>query len=115
MKTKTTSPQMLVVLRLLDCESLTPRQLNDRLYDPTSSRSRRVFAASMSRTLRRMKQRGLITCEGGTIAITSHGWYTLHPEKLEEMLTAVRECARQAAAQAWAEYNESQNYPIGGT
>jgi hypothetical protein len=104
MTPKTLSAQMQAVLQLLDSESLTARQLNNRLYDMTSSQSRRVFAASMSRTLRRMEQRGLISCEDGTISIRSHGWYTLHPEKLQTMLeeisTGIRESVRKAVAES---------------
>ena len=106
MNTKNISAQMLAVLRLLDCESLTVRQLNDRLYRLTSPQSRRVFAASMSRTIRRMERRGLISCEDGTISITSHGWYSLHPEKLQAMLeessTGIRESVRKAVAELLA-------------
>jgi len=105
---------MQAALQFLDSESLTARQLNDRLYDLTSSQSRRVFAASMSRTIRCMERHGLISCENGTISITSHGWYTLHPEMLEAMLAERRESIRQAVAQAWAEYQQSQNSPTGG-
>lgn len=106
MNTKTLSAQMQAVLQLLESESLTARQLNDRLYDLTSSQSRRVFAASMSRTIQRMERRRLILCEDGTISITSHGWYTLHPEKLQAMLeensAAIRETVRKAVAEALA-------------
>lgn len=109
MNTKTTSPQMLAALRLLDCEgSMTARQLNDRLYGQTSPHDRRVFAASMSRTVRRLERRGLISCEDGMIAITEYGWITIHPEQIEAISAAVRECVRQTVAQAWAEYEESQ-------
>lgn len=100
------SPQMSRVLRLVEFESPTPRQLNDRLYDPTLSRSRRVFAASMSRTIRRMKRRGLITCEGGTIAITEHTRSTLRSERLKAMLAEAREIGKKAARQ----FQESQAY-----
>ena len=41
MNTKTLSAQLLAVLRLLESEgSMTARQLNDRLYQPSSSQSR---------------------------------------------------------------------------
>jgi DNA-binding PadR family transcriptional regulator len=109
MNTKTLSAQMLDVLRLLDRESpTTARQLNDRLYDLTSPQSRRVFAASMSRTLRRLERRELIFFEGGTIAITQYGRFTLRPEMQEAMLNDLRESVRRAVAEAWAEYVESQ-------
>lgn len=115
MNTKTLSAQMQAVLQLLDSESLTARQLNDRLYALASSQSRRVFAASMSRTIHRMERRGFISCENGTISIRSHGWYTLHPEMLEVALADLRESIRQTVAQAWAEYQQSQNSPTGGS
>jgi len=102
------SARMLAVLRLLDLESLTAHQLNDRLYRPTSPQSRRVFAASMSRTTRRLERRGLISCEGGTIVITQYGRFMLHSEMQQAMLNDLRESVRQAVAQAWAEYEESQ-------
>lgn len=98
------SAQMLAALRLLDCECLTARQLNDRLYQPISGQSRRVFAASMSRTIRRLKRRGLISCESGTIAITQSGWITIHPDQFEATLTSLRESVRQAVAEAWVQY-----------
>ena len=109
MNAKTLSAQMLVVLRLLDCESLTARQLNDRLYQPTSPQSRRVLAASTSRTLRRLERRRLISCEGGTNVITQHGRFTLHPEMHEAMLDELRECVRLAVARAWTDYQQSQD------
>lgn len=102
------SAQMRAVLRLLDCESLTARQLNDRLYPLTSPQTRRVFAASMSRTIRRLERRGLIFCEAGTMAITQCGRFRLHPEMQEAMLNDLRESVRKAVAEAWAQYNESQ-------
>lgn len=102
------SARMLAVLRLLDCESLTARQLNDRLYRPDSAQSRRAFAASMSRTTRRLARRGLIHCEGGTMAITRSGRLGLHPEMLQAMLEQLGETVRQAVAQAWVESEESQ-------
>jgi hypothetical protein len=105
------SKPMLSVLRLLACEGpMTPRKLNDRLYQTSPQRlpqSRRVFAASMSRTIRRMERRQLVFSEGGTIAIAEHGTFTLHPESLEAMLTDLRENIRRAVAQAWSEYQQS--------
>jgi len=75
------------VLRFLDSEgSMTARQLNDRLYDLTSPQSRRVFGASMSRTIRRLERRGLIFFENGTIVITQVGRFRIHPEQFEAML-----------------------------
>src|ERR1035437_5908899 len=113
MNTKTLSAQMLAILRLLDCESLTARQLNYRLYQPTSPPSRRVFAASMSRTIRRLRRRGIIFCDGGTIAITQFGRLTLHPEVQQAMLNDLRESIRAACKQAWVEYQQSQGSPMG--
>ena len=102
------SSQMQEVLRLLDREgSMTARQLNDSLYQPASPQSRRVFAASMSRTIRRLDRRGLISCERGAIVITQVGRFRIHPDQFEAMLTALRESVRQAVAQAWIEYRES--------
>jgi predicted transcriptional regulator len=115
MNTKTTSPQMLAALRLLDCEgSMTARQLNDRLYGQTSAPDRRVFAASMARSIRRLERRGLVVCEKGTIAITHSGWIAIHPEQVEAMLTSLRESVRQTVAQAWREFQQSQDAPVGG-
>ena len=102
------SARMLAVLRLLDCENLTARQLNDSLYRPTSPQSRRGFAASMSRTNRRLARRRLISCDAGTMAITQFGRFRLHPEIQEAMLTDLRESVRQAVARAWADYEKSQ-------
>jgi hypothetical protein len=108
------SAQMLAVLRLLDLERLTPRQLNDRLFNSTPHQSRRVFAASMSRTVRRLEQRGLIFRGNGAIVITQHGEFTLHPEILQGMLDDLRTSVRQAVAEAWAEYQQSQDSPALG-
>jgi hypothetical protein len=94
------SAQMFAVLRLLDRENLTTRQLNDRLFDPTSPQSRRVFAASMSRTLRRLARRVLIFREGGMNVISQCGRYKVHPEMHEAMLNDIFESVRQAIEQA---------------
>jgi hypothetical protein len=102
------SAQMLAVLRLLDCESLTARQLDDRLYRPDSPQSRRAFAASMSRTIRRMLQRRLISCEGGLLSIAQSGTFRLHPEILQPTIDELAEAIRQAVAQAFASYEKSQ-------
>lgn len=67
-----------------------------------------MFAASMSRTVRRLERRGLIACGGGTIVITQVGRFRIHPEQFEAVLNDLRESVRQAVAQAWAQYNESQ-------
>ena len=104
MNTETPSRQMLSVLQVLEGESsLTARQLNNRLYQPNSSQSRRAFAASMSRTVRRMERRQLLSSEGGTVAITEHGMFTLHPERLDALLQEISIAARESAQKAVAE------------
>lgn len=103
------SDQMREVLGLLDRQSpMTARQLNRYMYALRPHRSRRVFAASISRTVRRLGRRGLISREGSTIAITQTGMFRLHPEMLEEMLTELGKSVRQAVAEAWASYEQSQ-------
>lgn len=103
------SGQMREVLGLLDHQSpMTARQLNDCLYKLNSSRNRRVLAASMSRTIRRLERRRLISCEGGSIAITQYGRFMLHSEMQQAMLNDLRASVRQAVAQAWTQYDESQ-------
>jgi hypothetical protein len=104
----TLSQQMLAVLRLLDSENLTARQLNDRLYRMDSRRSRRVFAASMSRTTRRMARRRLIDCNGGTMSIAPSGRLRIHPEMVQATMDGLGEAMRQAVAQAFAECEKSQ-------
>jgi hypothetical protein len=94
------SSQMLAVLRLLDCENLTTRELNDRLFDPTSLQNRRIFAASMSRTLRRLARRGLIFRGGGMNVISQSGRFKVHPEMHEAMLNEIRESVQQAIERA---------------
>jgi hypothetical protein len=94
------SAQMLEVLRSLDRENLTTRQLSDRLFDPVSRQNRRVFEASMSRTLRRLARRGLIFRGGGMNVISQSGRFKVHPEMHEAMLNEIRESVRQAIEQA---------------
>jgi hypothetical protein len=103
------SHQMREVLGLLDRQSpVTARQLNDYMHHLKAAGSRRVVAASVSRTVRRLRQRGLISCEGTAIAITQAGRSKLYHEIQEAMLVQIRKSVRQAVAQAWAEYEESQ-------
>jgi hypothetical protein len=102
------SSQMLAVLRLLDCESLTARQINDRLYSPASRQSRKSFAASMSRTTRRMAQRRLIDRNGGTMSIAQSRRLRIHPEMVQATIDSLGEAMRQAVAQAFADYERSQ-------
>src|ERR1700722_6856738 len=102
---------MLAVLRLLDWENLTTRQINDRLFDPASAQSRRVFAASMSRTVRRLARRGLIVCVRGTAVITQIGRYRVHPEMYEAMLNELRESIRQATEQARTDHQKPLGVP----
>jgi len=101
----------MAVLRLLDCENLTTRQINDRLFDPSSRQSRRVFAASMSRTLRRMTRRGLIFRGGGRNVISQAGRFKVHPEMHEAMLNKIPESVQQAVEQARLEAEESLEVP----
>ena len=54
------SKQMNLILKLVRSEGLTVRQINDRLFKGGDAKARRVHAASMSRSLRRLRQRGLI-------------------------------------------------------
>ena len=107
MNTKIHSDRMIAVLRLLDRENLTTRQLNDRLFDRSLPHSRRVFAASMSRTLRRLARRGLIFRGGGMNVISQSGRFKVHPEMHEAMLNEFREAVRQAIKQARLEGKES--------
>jgi DNA-binding PadR family transcriptional regulator len=103
------SDQMREVLELLDRQGpMTARQLNDHMHQLKVAGSRRVVAASVSRTVRRLRRRGLVSCEGSTIAITESGRSSLQ----EAMLTDLRKAVRQAVAQAWAEYEESQRATI---
>ena len=105
------SEQMRAALHLLDTESPVPLcQLYQHLYEATRHQPRRAFAASLSRTLRRMERRGLITREDRTVAITQQGRFTLHPEMREAMLTEAREIGRKAFEQAWSEIKKSQAY-----
>ena len=99
------SDQMREVLGLLDRQSpMTARQLNDHIHRLKAPGSRRVVAASVSRTLHRLRRRGLIFCEGRAIVITESGRSSLQ----EAMLTDLRKSVRLAVAQAFAEYEESQ-------
>lgn len=103
------SGQMREVLGFLDRQSpMTARQLNDYMVHLKAPGSRRVVAASVSRTVRRLRRRGLISCEGSPIAITESGRSRLYREMQEAMLTDLRKSVRQAVAEAWAEYEESQ-------
>ena len=103
------SDQMREVLGLLDRRSpMTARLLNDYMLHLKEPGSRRVVAASVSRTVRRLRRRGIISCEGSTIAITESGRSRLYHEMQEAMLTELRKSVRQAVAEAWAEYEESQ-------
>jgi len=68
------SDQMREVLGFLDRQNpMTARQLNDYMHHLKAPGSRRVVAASVSRTVRQLRRRGLISCEGSTIAITESG------------------------------------------
>ena len=99
------SDQMREALGLLDQQGpMTARQLNDFMHHLKAAGSRRVIAASVSRTVRRLRRRGLILCEGSALAITESGRSGLR----EAMLTDLRKSIRQAVAQAFAEYEESQ-------
>lgn len=105
---KTLSVQMQAVLQLLESENLTARQLNDRLYDVTSAKSRRVFSASMSRTIRRMERRGLLFRHDGMVAIRQSGRWALHPEEYQSLLEQSGQAAREEVARTFAESPEIQ-------
>lgn len=103
------SDQMREVLGLLDRQSpMTARQLNDYAHHLKAPASRRVVAASVSRTVRRLRRRGLVSCEGSSIVITEYGRSRLYREMQEAMLTDLRESVRQAVSQAWTQCEESQ-------
>ena len=108
MNTKTLSAQMQAVLQLLESENLTARQINDRLYDLTSSQSRRVFSASMSRTIRRMERRGLLSRHDEMVTITQSGRWTLHPEEYQSALEQSGKDARAAVRRTLNESPEIQ-------
>lgn len=106
------SVQMEWVLELLEGEgSMTPRQINNRLYQLCPGRDRRVVAASMARTLRRLEVRGLIERDGRSIAITRDGC-RLRSDMQEAVVMQIVEAFRAGAAAgvaaAFREYRESQ-------
>lgn len=54
------SRQMKAIVSLLEVEELTAKEVNDRLFTGGDTKARRTFAASMSRSFRRLRARGKI-------------------------------------------------------
>lgn len=101
------SPQMKAILELLEQDGpMAARQVNDRLYQPRSGQNRRAFAASMSRTLRRMEDRGLIVRDNEMIIATGAGLLRIHPEEFEVIIEQIREAVRQGVDEAFAQLRE---------
>lgn len=87
---------------------MTVHPLYAQLYDLSHNRNRRSFDASLSRTIHRLEQRGLISRDGDTIVMTQYGRWAIHPEGFQMFLDQMRQSIREAVDQAAAESPELQ-------
>lgn len=109
MNKKDLSEQMRRVLGRLDSQGAMPvHQLHIQLYDAVAHPNRRVCAASLCRTIRRLEARGLLFSEGEMLAITQSGRRTLHPEEYRSALEQAKQSVREAVKRAIAECPELQ-------
>lgn len=111
MNKENVSDQMTAALGLVDREGPTPLcQMYIRLYDPSRHRNRRVFAASLARTIRRMERHKLVTRQNRMIEITQHGRFTLHPEMEVAMLGEAATKGRELGKQIANEITNSEDF-----
>ncbi len=97
------------VLRHLDHEgAMSGRQLYSHIYDPIVHGNRRIFAASISRTIRRLELRGLIKRTDVGVDITQSGRWALHPEEKKSFSEGIAQAVQRAVAQGAAESPEYQ-------
>lgn len=109
MKPQELSEPMRAVLGMLDSQGAVPvYQLHIQLYDLTTHVTRRSADASLSRTLRRLEKRGLISRNGDTVVITQCGRWAIHPEEYQQFLEQFRQSVGEAVKQAIAECPELQ-------
>lgn len=94
---------------MLDSQTAkTVHELHIQLYDSTAHVTRRSADASLSRTLRRLEKRGLISRNGDTVVITQSGRWAIHPEEYQQFLEQIRQSAAEAVKRAIAECPELQ-------
>jgi hypothetical protein len=106
------SPQMKTILGMLEQKgAMTVRAIDNDLYLATPTRSRRAFAASMSRTLSRMALRGLINREGKTIKATDVGLLRIHLEQFQALQEEIGKAVRDAVQQVFAQCMPPGNAP----